>query len=113
MAKPKYDMKVSKAFIEELRTLSTPDAETVLAFLQHLVENPYDQTLIESAAAKGDLFASSVAGKLYVYWSFDLKSELPDLNMQPKIVVLGLARKRANRGRVPLLPVMDEDLKSV
>ena len=105
-------MKVSKAVVDELRSLSSSDAERVVTFLQHLTENPYDQTLIGAANAKGDLFASSVTDKLYVYWSFDMKSHLPDLKMQPKINVLGLARKRANHGLVPLLSVMDEKLKS-
>jgi len=112
MADRASEMKVSKAVVDELRSLSSSDAETVVTFLQHLAENPYDQTLIGAANAKGDLFASSVTDKLYVYWSFDMKSQLPNLKMQPRIHVLGLARKRANHGIVNLLSVMDEKLKS-
>jgi hypothetical protein len=112
MPKTASEMKFSKAVVDELRSLSSSDAEIVVTFLQHLAENPYDQTIIGAANAKGDLFASSVTDKLYVYWSFDMNSPLPDLTTQPKINVLGLARKRANHGLVPLLSVMDEKLKS-
>jgi len=112
MAKRASEMKVSKAVVDELRSLSASDAEMVLTFLQHLAENPYDQTTIGSANAKGDLFASSVTDKLYVYWSFDTKNQLPSLMMQSKINVLGLARKRAIQGLVPLLTVADEKLQS-
>ncbi len=112
MAKRASEMRVSKAVVDELRSLSDSDADRVVTFLQHLAENPYDQTLIGSANAKGDLFASSVTDKLFVYWSFDTKSQLPRLTMQPKINVLGLARKRANHGLVPLLSVADETLQS-
>jgi hypothetical protein len=112
MAKRASEMTVSQAVVDELRSLSSSDAEMVVTFLQHLAENPYDRTLLASAIAKGDLFASSVTDKLYVYWSFDMKSQLPDLKMQPKISVLGLAQKRANHGLVPLWSVVDEKFKS-
>jgi hypothetical protein len=112
MAKRAAEMKVSKAAVDEIRSLSASDAEMVLTFLQHLAENPYDQTMIGSANAKGDLFASNVTDKLYVYWSLDTKNPLSSLMMQPKITVLGLARKRANQGLVPLLSVTDEKLQS-
>jgi hypothetical protein len=113
MAKRASEMKVSKAVVDELRSLSSSDAETIVNFLQHLAENPYDQTLIGSANAKGDLFASSVTDRLYVYWSFDMNSQPRNLKMQPRINVLGLARKRANHGFLPLWSVVDEKLKSV
>jgi len=87
----KLEITVSKAVVDELRSLSDSDADIVLNFLQHLAENPYDQALIGSASAKGDLFASSVTDKLYVYWSLDTKSQLPGPMMQPEINVLGLA----------------------
>jgi len=112
MAKRASEMKVAKAVIDELRSLSASDADMVVTFLQHLAENPYDQTLIGSANAKGDLFASSVTDNLYVYWSFDTKRQPPSLMTQPKINVLGLARKRANHGVVRLLSVTDEKLQS-
>jgi len=97
--------------VEELRSLSASDADRVVTFLQHLAENPYDQTLIGSANVKGDLFLSSVTDKLFVYWSFDTKKP-PSLMMQPKINVLGLARRRANHGLVPLLSIAGEKLQS-
>jgi hypothetical protein len=106
-------MKVSKAALDEFRSLSASDADRVVAFLGHLAENPYDQKLIGSAEAKGDFFASRVTDKLVVYWAFDPKSQLPSLTTQSKINVLGLARKRANHGFVPLLSVTDEKLQSV
>ena len=87
------------------------DADRVVTFLQHLAENPYDQTLIGLASAKGDLFASRVTDKLFVYWSFDTKSQLPRVTIQPKINVLGLAR-RTNHGLIPLLSVTGEELQS-
>ena len=106
------EMKVSKAVVAELRSLSSSDAESIVTFLQRLAENPYDQRLIKAANAKGDIFASSVTNTLYVYWSFDMKGNIPDLKMQPKINVLGLARRRADHGLVPVLSVMDEKLKT-
>lgn len=112
MAKRTSEMTLSAAVVDELRSLSASDADRVVTFLQHLAENPYDQMLIQSASAKGDLFASSVTDKLFVYWSFDTKSEQPRLMMQPKINVLGLARKRANHRLVPLLSATDEKLQS-
>ena len=112
MAKRAPVMKVAKAAVDELRLLSASDAELVVTFLQHLAENPYDQALIGSAHANGDLFASSVNDKLYVYWSFDTKRQLQGLMTPPKINVLGLARMRANHGFVPLLPITDEKLRS-
>jgi hypothetical protein len=114
MAKRAPVMKVAKAAVDELRSLSASDAELVVTFLQHLAENPYDQALIGSAHANGDLFASSVNDKLYVYWSFDTKRQrqLPGLVTPPKINVLGLARMRANHGFVPVLPITDEKLRS-
>jgi len=112
MAERASEMKVHKAVVDELRALSTSDADMVVTFLQHLAENPYDQTLIRSSRAKGDLFASSVTDDLYVYWSFDPKSQRLSLMMQPKINVLGLARKVANHRLVPLFSVADENLQS-
>ncbi len=112
MAKRASEMRISDAVVNELRSLSASDADKVVAFLQHLAENPYDRTLIGSANAKGDLFASSVTGKLLVYWSFDTKSRLPSFMTQPRINVLGLARKRADHGLIPLLSVTDENLQS-
>jgi hypothetical protein len=111
MPKRASQIRISKDMVKELRSLSAPDADRVVTFLQHMAENPYDQTLIGSANVKGDLFLSSVTDKLFVYWSFDTKSQPPSLMMQPKINVLGLARKRANHGLVPLLSVTDEKLQ--
>jgi uncharacterized membrane protein YgcG len=112
MAKRASEITLSAAVVDELRSLSASDADRVVTFLQHLAENPYDQTLIRSATAKGDLFASSVTAKLFVYWSFGTKSRHPGLMIQPKINVLGLARKRANHRLVPLSSVIDEKLQS-
>jgi hypothetical protein len=112
MAKRTSEMTLSAAVVDELRSLSASDADRVVTFLQHLAENPYDQALIRSASAKGDLFASSVTDRLFVYWSFDTKSHRPSLVVQPKINVLGLARMRANHSLVPLLTAIDEKLQS-
>jgi hypothetical protein len=112
MAKRASEMKVSKAVVDELRSLSASDADLVATFLQHLAENPYDQTLIGSANAKGDIFASGITDKLYVYWSFDTKSQLPGHMMQPKINVLGLAQRQSNHGLVLLTSVTHEKLQS-
>ena len=111
MAKRASEMRIARDVVDELRSLSSSEADTVVTFLQHLAENPYDRTLIGSANAKGDLFASKVTDKLFVYWSFD-KRQLTGLTMRPKINVLGLARKQANHGLVPLLSVTDEKLQS-
>lgn len=114
MADRASEMRVSKAAVDELRSLAPSDAAVVISFLEHLGENPYDQTLIGAADAKGDLFASSVTDKLYVYWSFDAKNHATGLTMQqmqPTINVLGLARKSANNGFVPLLSPVDKKLK--
>jgi hypothetical protein len=112
MAKRASEITLSAAVVDELRSLSASDADRVVTFLQHLAENPYDQTLIRSATAKGDLFASSVTDKLFVYWSFDTKSRHPGLMIQPKVNVLGLARKRANHRLVLLSSVIDEKHQS-
>jgi hypothetical protein len=101
------EIKLSKAVVDELRALSSTDTERVLSFLEHLASNPYDRTVIGSANVKGDLFASSITDKLYVYWSFDVKG----LMTKPKINILGLARKSATHGLVPLFSMMDEKLK--
>jgi hypothetical protein len=111
MANTATEMQVSKAAVDELRSLSSSDAERVVTFLQNLADNPYDRTLIGTANAKGDLFASPATDKLYVYWSFDMDNHLPELDMPPKINVLGLARKRANHSFAPLLSVASEKLR--
>jgi hypothetical protein len=108
MAKRTSGMTLSTAAIEEFQSLSASDAERVVTFLEHLAENPYDQALIQSASVKGDLFASGVTDKLYVYWSFDPKNPRASLEMQPKVKVLGLGRKRGNHGIVPLLSTIGE-----
>jgi hypothetical protein len=108
----KLEITVSKPVLDELQSLSDSEADIVLNFLEHLAENPYDQTLIGSANAKGDLFASSVTDKLYLYWSFHTKSQLPGAMMQPEINVLGLARRRADHGLAPLLSVTGQKLQS-
>ncbi len=112
MPKRASEITISKNIVEEIRSLSAADADRVVVFLQHLAENPYDPTVIGSADAKGDFFLSRITDKLFVYWSFDTKSQPPSLMMQPKINVLGLAQKRAKRGRVPLLSVTGEKLQS-
>ena len=108
----KLEITVSKPVLDELQSLSDSEADIVLNFLEHLAENPYDQTLIGSANAKGDLFASSVTDKLYLYWSFHTKSQLPGHMMQPKINVLGLAQRQSNHGLVLLTSVTHEKLQS-
>ena len=105
-------MQVAKPVLEELRSMSTADAKRVITFLEQLANNPYEQTLIGTANAKGDLFASRVTDKLYVYWSFEVKGQVPDLEKHPRVNVLGLARKNANHGLVLLRPTMHEKLKT-
>jgi hypothetical protein len=112
MANRASEMKIAKGVVDELRSLSSSDAGKVISFLEHLAKNPYDGALIGDAYAEGDFFASKATDKLYVYWSFDVKGQVSDLTMQPKIKVLGLARKRSNHGFVPLFSRMDEKLKT-
>lgn len=83
--------------LNELRSLSASEARMAVPFLERLARNPYDQTLLGSAHAKGDLFASSLGDRLYVYWSFDVNDGLSDVKSQPEIKVLGFARKGGNR----------------
>jgi hypothetical protein len=94
----------AKPVLKELRSLSPSDASQVAAFIEHLAENPYDRTVLDSADARGDVFTSSVNDKLYVYWSFDPDEEIsPDPDVKPRIKILGLGRKTTSRGRVALL----------
>jgi hypothetical protein len=104
-------MKVSKGVLNELRSLSRADADLALGFMKHLATNPYDPTLLKTATAKGDLFASSVTDNIYLYRSLDVEGRVPDWKTTPKINVLGLAQKSASHGLAPLGFHMDEKLK--
>lgn len=55
----------TKAFLEELRALSPSDAERVWSLLEQLGKNPSDMTVLRTASAKSDLFASRIADRLY------------------------------------------------
>ena len=86
-------IKVATAAFKEIRSLSSSESDVLIAFLERLASNPYDNTLLASAHAKGDMFASSITDGLYVYWSFDDTGRPVSRKRQSKIRVLGLARK--------------------
>jgi hypothetical protein len=84
---------VATAAFKEIQSLSSSESDMLIAFVERLASNPYDNALLESAHAKGDMFASSITDRLYVYWSFDDEGQPLSRKRQSKIRVLGLARK--------------------
>jgi hypothetical protein len=79
-----------------------PEPDLIISFLQRLQANPYDPSLIEGSVVKGDLFASNVAGNLYVYWSLGRTGTGLSLTAPLKISILGF-RKKATRGNEGVL----------
>ena len=95
MADKPIEISVSKAALEEIESLSPPETDLIVSFLQRLEANPYEPSLIEGSRVKGDLFASSLADNLYVYWSLGATGQSLNFNAPLKISILGLNKKSA------------------
>jgi hypothetical protein len=102
MADKLIEIRVSKAALGELGSLSPSETDLIISFLQRLQANPYDPSLIEGSLVKGDLFASNVADNLYVYWTLGRTGPGFNLTAPLKISILGL-NKKATRGTEAVL----------
>jgi hypothetical protein len=95
MTDKRIEIKVSKAALGELESLSPSETDLIISFLQRLEANPYDPSLLEGSRVSGDLFASSLADNLYVYWSLGATGQSLNLDAPLKISILGLNKKAA------------------